>query len=95
MARFRLARPAQIDLANILSISAERWGAEGRQRYAAVLAAAMRQVAAEPDGPLTRKRPELRPGVRISTSDMHAVRLKAQRSGDRFTFSTIASPRKV
>jgi toxin ParE1/3/4 len=64
MARFRLARPAQIDLANILSISAERWGAEGRQRYAAVLAAAMRQVAAEPNGPLTRKRPDLRYGVR-------------------------------
>lgn len=25
MARFRLARPAQIDLANILATSAERW----------------------------------------------------------------------
>lgn len=64
MARFRLARPAQVDLANILSTSAERWGAEGRQRYAAVLAAAMRQVAAEPDSPLSKKRPELRPGIR-------------------------------
>ena len=64
MARFRLARPAQIDLANILATSAERWGTEGRQRYAAILAAAMRQVAAEPEGPLTRKRPELRSGLR-------------------------------
>jgi toxin ParE1/3/4 len=65
MARFRLARPAQIDLANILSMSVERWGAEGRQRYAAVLAAAaMRQVAAEPDGPLTKNRPDLRTGIR-------------------------------
>lgn len=64
MARFRLARPAQIDLANILATSAERWGAEGRQRYAAVLAAAMRQVADQPEGPLTKKRPELRSGVR-------------------------------
>jgi toxin ParE1/3/4 len=64
MARFRLARPAQIDLVNILSASAERWGAEGRQRYAAVLIAAMREVAAEPDGPLTRKRPDLRSGIR-------------------------------
>jgi toxin ParE1/3/4 len=62
MARFRLARPAQIDLANILTTSAERWGTEGRQRYAALLAAAMRQVAAAPGGPLTRKRPELRSG---------------------------------
>ena len=64
MARFRLARPAQIDLANILATSAERWGAEGRQRYAAVLAAAMRQVAGQPEGPLTKKRPELRSGIR-------------------------------
>ncbi len=64
MARFRLARPAQIDLANILSMGAERWGSESRQRYAAVLAAAMREVAAEPDGPLTKKRPDLRSGIR-------------------------------
>ena len=64
MGLFRLARPAQSDLANILATSAERWGAEGRQRYAAVLAAAMRQVVAEPDRPLTRKRPDLRSGIR-------------------------------
>ena len=64
MARFRLARPAQIDLVNILATSAERWGAEGRQRYAAVLAAAMRQVADQPEGPLTKKRSELRSGIR-------------------------------
>ena len=64
MARFRLARPAQVDLVNILATSAERWGAEGRQRYAAVLAAAMRQVADQPEGPLTKKRPELRSGIR-------------------------------
>jgi toxin ParE1/3/4 len=64
MARFRLARPAQVDLANILTLSAERWGAEGRRRCAALLAAAMRQVAAEPNGPLTRERPDLRSGIR-------------------------------
>jgi toxin ParE1/3/4 len=64
MARFRLARPTQIDLANILATSAGRWGIEGRRRYAAALAAAMRQVAAEPAGPLTRKRPDVRSRVR-------------------------------
>jgi toxin ParE1/3/4 len=64
MPPFRLARPAQIDLANILATSADRWGTDGRRRYAAVLADAMRQVAAEPDGPLTRKRPDLRSGIR-------------------------------
>ena len=93
MARFRLARPAQIHLA-ILATSAERWGAEGRQRYAAVLAAAMRQIADQPEGPLTQKRPELRSGIRSFQSDIHVVLLRTQRSGDRFTFSTIASLRR-
>ena len=32
-------------------------------RYAAVLAAAIRQVAVEPHGPLSRKRAELRSGI--------------------------------
>lgn len=74
MARFRLARPAQIDLANILATSADRWGAEGQQRYAALLVAPMRQVAAEPWGPLTRKRPELRSGGIRSFHVRHAHR---------------------
>jgi toxin ParE1/3/4 len=64
MARFRLARAAQIDLANILATSARAWGTDGRQRYAAILADAMRHVADEPEGPLTKKRTELRSGLR-------------------------------
>src|SRR5512134_2609092 len=64
MARFRLARPAQIDRADILATSAERWGTDGRQRYAAVLADAMRQVADDPESPLTKKRTDLRSGIR-------------------------------
>jgi toxin ParE1/3/4 len=64
MARFRLSRPAQIDLASILATSAERWGTDGRQVYAAVLADAMRHVADEPRGALTKKRTELRSGIR-------------------------------
>lgn len=64
MARFCLARPAEADLANILAISAERWGAESRRRYAAILAAAMRMIAANPEGPLTQNRTALLPGLR-------------------------------
>lgn len=64
MAQFRLARPAQIDLANILATSANRWSPEGAQRYATILAAAMRQVADDPESPLTRKRADLRSGIR-------------------------------
>jgi toxin ParE1/3/4 len=64
MARFRLSRLAQADLARILATSAERWGIEGRQRYAAMLATAMRKVAVDPEGPTTRARAELATGLR-------------------------------
>src|SRR5881296_2281082 len=64
VAGFRLAQPAQLDLAGILSTSAERWGAEGRRRYAAILAAAMRKIAADPEGLLRQLRDEFLPGLR-------------------------------
>lgn len=64
MADFRLSRPAQADLANILAVSGERWGSEGRRRYAALLVAAMRKAAGDPNGPVTRDRTELSAGLR-------------------------------
>ena len=64
MARFRVAGPAQADLTNILATSAERWGTEGRRRYAILLAAAMRKIATDPESPLTQVRKELLPGLR-------------------------------
>ena len=64
MARFRLSRQAKTDLAHILATSAERWGIEGRRRYAALLVAAIRKVAVDPEGPATRDRVELGPGIR-------------------------------
>jgi toxin ParE1/3/4 len=64
MARYRLSPLAEADLASILATSRRGWGAEGRRRYAALLAAVMRRVAAEPEGPATRERAELRPGIR-------------------------------
>ena len=64
MARFRLSRPAQADLRNILSTSEDRWGIAARRRYAALLAAAMRKIAADPEAPSTRDRAELQSGMR-------------------------------
>jgi len=64
MARYRLSRLAEADLAVILATSEERWGLEGRRRYAAVLAAAMRMVSAEPKARTSRDRDDLLPGVR-------------------------------
>jgi toxin ParE1/3/4 len=64
MARYRLSRFAEADLARILSTSEKRWGLEARRRYSAMLVAAMRNLAADPEGPGTRERSELAPGIR-------------------------------
>jgi toxin ParE1/3/4 len=62
--RFRVARRAQTDLMIILGDSAEKWGAEASRRYGVALMRAMRQVASDPEGRLTRPRPDLRPDLR-------------------------------
>lgn len=64
MARVRLSGPAQADVAHILTTSYARWGPDAGRRYAALLAAAMRQIASEPEGPMTRAHTELFPDVR-------------------------------
>jgi toxin ParE1/3/4 len=64
MARLRLSAPAKADLRSILAKSLERWGADGRSRYAALLATALRSLTARPAGPTTRTRDELLRGVR-------------------------------
>ena len=64
MARFRVSKLAQSDLARILAASESRWGPEGRRRYAALIEAAMRQVADEPEGAATRERNVLQSGTR-------------------------------
>jgi toxin ParE1/3/4 len=64
MARYRLSRLAEVDLLQILSTSEERWGVEGRRRYAVAIASAMRKIADDPKGPTTRDRSELLTGSR-------------------------------
>ncbi len=64
MARFRLSRLAEADLAHILATSEERWGTEARRRYEALISAAMRKVAADPTGPATRVRAALSTAIR-------------------------------
>jgi toxin ParE1/3/4 len=64
MARYRLSLLAEADLASILAASRREWGAEGRRRYSALLAAAMRNAAAEPEGPTTREHRDLGVGIR-------------------------------
>src|ERR1051325_10045447 len=64
MARYRLSEPAKADIAATLRTSEELHGREARIRYRACLAAAMRRVAADPNGRSTMDRAELAPGIR-------------------------------
>lgn len=64
MARYRLSDPAKADIAAILKRSADLHGLQTRVRYRALLTAALRRVATEPEGPLTTDHTGLLPGVR-------------------------------
>ena len=72
MARYRLSNPAEEDLVAILAVSLERWGEDRRRRYAALIVAAMRAIAADPTAPTTRARSEVSAGL-------HSVHLRPVR----------------
>jgi toxin ParE1/3/4 len=62
--RYRLSEPAEADIAAILRRSEKTHGKQARVRYRACLTAAMRRVAADPEGRSTANRAELDPGIR-------------------------------
>lgn len=64
MTRYRLSGPARTDISSILRESDRRHGQEARIRYRGLLTAAMRRIAADPQGPLTVSRNELIAGLR-------------------------------
>jgi toxin ParE1/3/4 len=64
MARYRLSDPAKADIVAILRRSEELHGKDARSRYRACLTAAMRRVAADPEGRSTVDRSDLDPGIR-------------------------------
>ena len=64
MARFRLSRRAQSDLADILVKSEQQRGNEAKSRYEAMIAAALCKVATDPIGLTTQDRSELSKGIR-------------------------------
>lgn len=63
MARYRLTHAAQTDIVAILAWSHERFGAEARKRYEALIATAIRDAAAGSDEVGSTARPELGYGV--------------------------------
>ncbi len=63
MARYRFTHAAQADIVAILAWSHERFGAEARQRYEALIATAIRDAAARSNEIGVTARPELGDGV--------------------------------
>ncbi|QDP94844.1 type II toxin-antitoxin system RelE/ParE family toxin [Microlunatus elymi] len=57
--RYRLTRAVQADIVSILAWSEEQFGEEARERYQALIAAAVRDAASNPDPVGRIARPEL------------------------------------
>ncbi len=64
MGRYRLSDPAKADIASVLRKSETMHGVEARMRYRALLAAAIRRVAADPNGLSTLDRSDLLESIR-------------------------------
>jgi len=64
MLRYRLSSSARSDILEILAWSQERFGEGARTRYEALIVAALRDVATQPDRPGSIERPELGTGNR-------------------------------
>jgi toxin ParE1/3/4 len=64
VARYRLTKSAKADIGSLLRTSAAVHGREARTRYEALLLAALRRVARDPEGLSTIARQDLRPGMR-------------------------------
>jgi len=62
--RYRLSEPAVADLVALLRSSESSFGTEARIRYRALLTAAFRRIAEDPDGVPTRDRSDLLPDLR-------------------------------
>jgi toxin ParE1/3/4 len=79
--RYRLSEPAKADIALVLRTSETMHGAEARVRYRALLTAAMRRIATDPQGHSTVDHGELFEGVRSfhirhSRSDSHEAAVR-------------------
>jgi toxin ParE1/3/4 len=62
--RFRISHAARSDIVDILAWSQDQFGEQARQRYEKLIAAGIRDIAADPTRPGSVPRPELGDAVR-------------------------------
>lgn len=84
--RYRLSAAAQADLVDILAWTHENFGEAARKRYEALIIAALRDIAAQPDRAGSIERPELGVGVR-------SWHLRLSRERARTETGTVRRPR--
>ena len=75
MTLVRLTREAERDLAEIARYTVATFGADQAMRYAALIERAFGLLVEDPDCPASRRRDDLRPGVRC----LHLSRAAARR----------------
>lgn len=86
MPRYRLSEPAEDDIVRLLDYTWEQYGEAAKDRYEALIARAILDVAAAPDGPLTRPQPEIGAGI-------HTYHLRHSRDRARTKSGLVQSPR--
>lgn len=59
MTRFRITKPAQDDIDDILATSLDTFGEQAKQRYDQLILTAIREVVSQPTGIGRKPRPEL------------------------------------
>lgn len=64
MARFHLTGPAIADIVDVLAWSAENFGEHERDRYAALIATAIREISADPEHASSKARSEFGQHIR-------------------------------
>lgn len=88
MSRYRLSMPALKDVAGILAYTEEKFGQEARERYQALIATAIMDLAADPERLGSRALPELGEGVRM-------YHLRHSREQARTRFGLVYAPRHI
>jgi len=86
MFRYRLSDAAQSDILDILAWSQEQFGDGARTRYEALIVAALRDIATQPDRPGSLERPEVGTAVR-------SWHLRRSRERARTETGVVQSPR--
>lgn len=76
---YRLDAQADVDLADILAWSGRRFGIAQRDRYAELIAEALRRITANPSRPGSTDRSDLLPGLRAYPLWLVARRRSASR----------------